>query len=166
MPIKFRCAYCNKLLGISRRKAGTVVRCPSCEGQVVVPNLEEAGLSGKHRRVSGPGGGGGGQMFEGNELDRMLEGAQGDQPSLLAHMPGVQQELANYPLGASLDVQRVPGGPMPQYPPPYGPQPGGFWRRKGTILTIIVILALGISFGIGLMVGISIGQKKAAAKSK
>jgi DNA-directed RNA polymerase subunit RPC12/RpoP len=37
MPIRFRCAYCNQLLGISRRKAGTVVRCPTCAGQVVVP---------------------------------------------------------------------------------------------------------------------------------
>src|SRR5256714_11793322 len=37
MPIRFRCAYCNQLLGIARRKAGTVVRCPTCAGQVVVP---------------------------------------------------------------------------------------------------------------------------------
>ena len=28
MPIRFRCAYCNQLMGIARRKAGTVVRCP------------------------------------------------------------------------------------------------------------------------------------------
>src|SRR2546430_16939690 len=38
MPIRFRCAYCNQLMGISRRKAGTVVRCPTCAGQVVVPD--------------------------------------------------------------------------------------------------------------------------------
>src|SRR5262245_60470883 len=37
MPIKFRCAYCNQLMGIARRKAGTVVNCPTCNGQVVVP---------------------------------------------------------------------------------------------------------------------------------
>ena len=47
MPIRFRCAYCNQLLGIARRKAGTVVRCPGCSGQVVVPSLEEAGLADK-----------------------------------------------------------------------------------------------------------------------
>jgi hypothetical protein len=40
MPIRFRCAYCNQLLGIARRKAGQVVRCPTCAGQVVVPNPE------------------------------------------------------------------------------------------------------------------------------
>src|SRR5205809_498022 len=38
MPIRFRCAYCNQLMGIARRKSGTVVRCPTCSGQVVVPN--------------------------------------------------------------------------------------------------------------------------------
>ena len=27
MPVRFRCVYCNQLLGISSRKAGTVVRC-------------------------------------------------------------------------------------------------------------------------------------------
>jgi DNA-directed RNA polymerase subunit RPC12/RpoP len=41
MPIRFRCAYCNQLMGIARRKAGTVVRCPKCAGQVVVPDPEE-----------------------------------------------------------------------------------------------------------------------------
>jgi hypothetical protein len=42
MPIRFRCAYCNQLMGISRRKAGTVVRCPTCAGQVVVPDPAQA----------------------------------------------------------------------------------------------------------------------------
>jgi hypothetical protein len=40
MPIRFRCAYCNQLMGIARRKAGTVVSCPTCHGQVVVPSPE------------------------------------------------------------------------------------------------------------------------------
>lgn len=37
MPIRFRCAYCNQLMGISRRKAGTVVKCPKCAGEIIVP---------------------------------------------------------------------------------------------------------------------------------
>ncbi len=40
MPIRFRCAYCNQLMAISRRKEGTVVRCPKCAGDIVVPSLE------------------------------------------------------------------------------------------------------------------------------
>ncbi len=42
MPIRFRCAYCNQLMAIARRKAGTVVRCPTCAGQVVVPDPGQA----------------------------------------------------------------------------------------------------------------------------
>src|SRR5207248_11693560 len=41
MPIRFRCAYCNQLMGIARRKAGTIVRCPKCAGEVIVPALPE-----------------------------------------------------------------------------------------------------------------------------
>src|SRR5262249_42175047 len=41
MPIRFRCVYCNQLLGISRRKAGTIVRCTTCEGQLIVPNPDD-----------------------------------------------------------------------------------------------------------------------------
>lgn len=37
MPIRFRCPSCTKLLGIARRKAGTVVRCPRCGIEVTVP---------------------------------------------------------------------------------------------------------------------------------
>ena len=37
MPIRFRCAYCNQLMGIGRRKAGAIVRCPRCAGEVIVP---------------------------------------------------------------------------------------------------------------------------------
>ena len=40
MPIRFRCAYCNQLMGISKRKAGTVVRCPKCAGEIIVPAPE------------------------------------------------------------------------------------------------------------------------------
>ena len=42
MPIRFRCVYCEQLLGIARRKAGTVVKCPNCAGQVIVPAPEQA----------------------------------------------------------------------------------------------------------------------------
>jgi hypothetical protein len=44
MPIRFRCAYCNQLMGIARRKAGSVVSCPGCQRQLVVPtpNAQQA----------------------------------------------------------------------------------------------------------------------------
>jgi len=38
MPIHFRCCFCNQLLGIAHRKAGTVIDCPTCRGKVWVPD--------------------------------------------------------------------------------------------------------------------------------
>jgi DNA-directed RNA polymerase subunit RPC12/RpoP len=40
MPIRFRCVYCDKLLGIARRKAGAVVNCPHCSEKLIVPTPE------------------------------------------------------------------------------------------------------------------------------
>lgn len=39
MPIQFRCPACDRMLGIARRKAGTVVKCPRCGAEVRVPAL-------------------------------------------------------------------------------------------------------------------------------
>jgi len=65
MPIRFRCAYCNQLLGIARRKAGTVVRCPTCAGQVVVPTVETnepEGQPGEEKQL----------IFERSDFDELL----------------------------------------------------------------------------------------------
>ena len=40
-PIRFRCFQCNKLLGVSRSKAGLVVACPQCSAELVVPEPVE-----------------------------------------------------------------------------------------------------------------------------
>ena len=40
MPIRFRCVYCDKLLGIGERKAGQEVTCPKCKGRMRVPAPE------------------------------------------------------------------------------------------------------------------------------
>src|SRR5262249_55853942 len=70
MPIRFRCAYCNQLLGISRRKAGTVVRCPTCAGQVVVPNVET-------EKALGPASQADEFIFERSDFDNLLNPAGG-----------------------------------------------------------------------------------------
>ena len=47
MPIRFRCKYCNQLIGIARRKSGTEVSCPTCHGRLMVPiDPAEAGNNG------------------------------------------------------------------------------------------------------------------------
>jgi len=65
MPIRFRCAYCNQLLGIARRKAGTVVRCPTCAGQLVVPNVDTD-------ETEAQGGEEGPLVFERNDFEELL----------------------------------------------------------------------------------------------
>ena len=45
MPIHFRCAHCEKLLGIARRKAGSIVNCPQCEQPLIVPTPEPGEVS-------------------------------------------------------------------------------------------------------------------------
>ncbi len=37
MPIRFRCSYCNRLLGIATRKAGMQTTCPHCGNSITVP---------------------------------------------------------------------------------------------------------------------------------
>src|ERR1700722_11078853 len=64
MPIRFRCAYCNQLLGIARLKYGTVVRCPTCAGQVVVPNSDDGPVEEKNEQEAPPAPAGGQQFFE------------------------------------------------------------------------------------------------------
>jgi phage FluMu protein Com len=145
MPIRFRCAYCNQLLGIARRKAGTVVRCPGCSGQVVVPSLEEAGL-GEDKRRPAP------AVFEGNEIDKMLE--EEEQPSVVQPGPG--------PVFASQAAGAPPPGPQagaPGRPPVPG---AGIWLSpaKATLLSVGVVVALAIAFGSGLLVGLLLALRK------
>ena len=85
MPIRFRCVYCNQLLGIARRKAGTVVRCTSCNGQIIVPEPEaaqQAASSSGSREQSrqqpvpiGP------SLFERGDIDELLRLGPPAEPS-------------------------------------------------------------------------------------
>ena len=40
MPIKFRCVQCNQLLGVSPSKVGSVVSCPRCAVELIVPEAD------------------------------------------------------------------------------------------------------------------------------
>lgn len=155
MPIRFRCAYCNQLLGISRRKAGGVVRCPSCAGQVVVPTLEEIGME-KEEAAAVPGAPPS-PLFEGNELDKLLEGVAGDQPNALPNA-GPSRPVVN-PLPAP-----TPEPASGLVPPPGFPtlsagssgRPVGIFLSpaRATLLSVLAVVALAIAFAAGLMVGL------------
>ncbi len=71
MPIRFRCVYCDKLLGIARRKAGAVVDCPQCHQPLIVPTPEpepEATAAvGSGARSS--------RLFERDDFEALLDGS-------------------------------------------------------------------------------------------
>lgn len=145
MPIRFRCAYCNQLLGIARRKAGTVVRCPGCSGQVVVPSLEEAGLSDKTASPSqrtAPA-----NPPEVNEVDKALEGAAGDQPSVV--------EPGHGPVFAS---QAAPGRPAPSVAT-RGQGMIYLTPARATLLSVIAVVTLAVVFGLGLLTGLMLAAR-------
>lgn len=168
MPIRFRCAYCNQLLGISRRKSGKVVRCPTCAGQVVVPSVDEVPDENDAPEAPAPAAGGG-QLFEGSEIDRLLEGAGGDQPSALASVgretmkpasaPAVQVPAAA-PAPAPAAVVPAPM-PMAASGPAPGARPPGLWLTpaQATLVSVLAVIALAVTFGAGLLVGLFIARR-------
>ncbi len=42
MPVRFNCPVCSQLLGIGSRKIGSVIFCPKCQGEIIVPTQEQA----------------------------------------------------------------------------------------------------------------------------
>ncbi|MCC6417930.1 MAG: hypothetical protein IT429_06725 [Gemmataceae bacterium] len=167
MPIRFRCAYCNQLMGIARRKAGTVVRCPTCSGQVVVPDPqpgdEDSPLpmpapapppAAAPPAVAKP------DLFERSDFEREMLGAPDAPRSTVGR-------------GGFVPVPQPPP-PLPpaaRYPPPppggidhesaeavtYGgsaPVPGIYLTPgKATVLAVFVVVLIGIAFFAGMLVG-------------
>jgi hypothetical protein len=160
MPIRFRCAYCNQLLGIARRKAGQVVRCPTCAGQVVVPTSEEvehAAAGGESQAASGPDGDA--PVFERSDFDQIF-----NIPSEPQAAPTGRATAATGPAAADFpryDVEPVPPAAVPPPPPPSLPDPvlpPGILLspKKATVLTVLWIVSAAAFFLIGLFVGLSI----------
>ena len=158
MPIRFRCAYCNQLLGIARRKAGTVVRCPTCAGQVIVPTVEaEPGQP--------PSSGSEPFLFERSDFDEILN-TDGDQAVALNRKPNGSDEAP-----ASVPAPAEPPGAWGTHPePPYDvqrltPAPPGAARTTGrpfaialsraqaTLLVVAAIVLLALVFAGGVLVG-------------
>ncbi|HEX4589759.1 MAG TPA: hypothetical protein VH120_07510 [Gemmataceae bacterium] len=140
MPIRFRCVYCNQLLGISRRKAGTIVRCTSCEGQLIVPEPSDAAAPAgppeqppaptEKSDASGP------KPFEAAEFDAFLEPLSAGGGPIVANPPALAKRLPTV-----AEVQS----------PVFSLTMKGLWIGVGAAL-----LALGVSFAAGLTVGLAL----------
>ena len=157
MPIRFRCAYCNQLLGIARRKAGTVVRCPTCAGQVVVPNVEldDTDSGGPSNPL----------VFERSDFEELLNpqeenavGQQKRQAVLSSSESPVALPMTEPPAGAwgthaepAFDVSRLHPQPPVSTPAP----PAGILLSpaRATLFLILGVIALAIAFGAGVLLG-------------
>jgi len=147
MPIRFRCQYCNQLLGISRRKAGTAVQCPTCHGQVMVPatGLDEPAGDGDRPGTS--------PLFEGTDFEAAFP-----RPAVEA-TPGPAFPFQPVPAPPAFDVERVEGPaavsePGPGLAPRRAPAAGLLLSpTQATLLTVAAILLLALAFGAGLLVG-------------
>ncbi len=164
MPIRFRCAYCNQLLGIARRKAGTVVRCPTCAGQVVVPAADAAPEDDKPHANQ--------PLFERSDFDELFNNPVGDarggggaavpSEAIGGTAAGTAAPPASRPgdawgTHADPDVEveplGVPRGGVPAFEPL--PRPPGIFLTpaRATILTVVIVVGLAVAFAAGLLVG-------------
>jgi phage FluMu protein Com len=141
MPIRFRCAYCNQLMGISTRKAGKVVRCPKCAGEIIVPATEGTEAPEPEPATAGP------NAFEDQHFEQHL--AAPDNVSATAAT-------------ASVPVVTPPAAAPPK-------RLGLFMPMGMLILSVgVVVLLLILMFVLGLIIGqhsANTPDSKAAARA-
>jgi hypothetical protein len=172
MPIRFRCAYCNQLMGIAKRKAGQVVTCPKCAGQVVVPAPDPA-MEEEERQAGNPAA----AFEEDEEVQKLLEYVEETKPAPVASAPPLRRAGAMpqpqpiLPMSAAAPVPAQRSAPQPTvgstYPaeidvvpmtngamPPLVPA-RGVYLTSGifTVLLVLVGLLIGLSFFLGFLLG-------------
>jgi hypothetical protein len=169
MPIRFRCAYCNQMLGIARRKAGTVVRCPTCAGEVIVPMPDDPSVAAAPEP-------GEKMLFERNDFDDVFS------PTAATPRPAEKPAVAASATGPLPSPPALP--PVPEWvqaeevptrraefdvepatrdvpaPPPVRitPAQSGILVTSAqvTMLAVAALVALLLAFGAGLLVGLSL----------
>jgi phage FluMu protein Com len=151
MPIRFRCVYCNQLLSIARRKAGAIVRCTKCEGQIIVPDANPAAtelagdeppkLRGGAKRPSDAG-----SLFERDDFEAILEPYQ---------KPAMPAAVADPP-SPSAHRERLAFNSASPSPAP-APATIALTRRQMAVAFALIVLGVGMSFALGLWLGKSMG---------
>lgn len=166
MPIRFRCVYCDRLLGISRRKAGAIVTCPHCKEKLIVPSPgpedegagKEAEKETNEDAALAPVGGVGPQLFERDDFERLLQ----PQPAFrgeAAAAPARARPASSAQVAEPLPLEPyVPQMVAPPPPTQAAPQPlpsAGIVisPARATWLSVAAVLLLAIAFGAGLLVG-------------
>ncbi len=143
MPVRFRCRYCNQLLGIAHRKVGMEVNCPTCHHAVVVPPHDSPDVDQPAPRKD--------PLFEGSDLDALLKPAIVPSPE-----PAKAAPPAPAPLPIVFDVEpfNVPRPGLPVAAPPPAAAAGvTLSPLQATLLTVGAVLVLAVAFAAGLLIG-------------
>jgi len=161
MPIRFRCVYCDKLLGIARRKAGSVVNCPQCRQPLIVPTPEPepeptAASAGPSGPPPVPG-----KLFERDDFDELLQGGatiRAPDDSRRRKKSKTYRLPAQAPLPPKpFPVERSLPAPslLPAQQPIPTAQPVGIVLTTGrlVLLVVLVLILIGLAFGGGIVVG-------------
>ena len=175
MPIRFRCASCDKLLGIARRKAGSVVNCPRCAEPLIVPtpeddydvepadDLPDVEEVPEIRQPVKAGGGGtakkpGGGLFERSDFEKLLHAEptfrtdRGPDP---VPVPG-PRTFDEHPPPPKRPTSPPPvSRPTPAVALPPVEPPSGIYLSPGraTVVSVLIVALLAAAFGGGVMVG-------------
>jgi hypothetical protein len=147
MPIKFRCVYCNQLLGIARRKAGSTVRCTTCNGELIVPDpaaateLADDGPPSPPPPVveeMPPPQADGGPLFERDDFAEVLEPFQ------------FRSSGASLKAPVKPSPQSEPRATVSPAPSPAPASPGlSLTRKQVTWAAVVIVIALGVAFAGG-----------------
>lgn len=149
MPIRFRCRYCNQLMGIARRKAGMTVKCPSCHAQVVVPQADAEAEPGPVPPPVPPPGDVPAPLFERSDFEEFLQNPTVEKP-VAPPIPSPPPPPSPF---AVMDLPSSPGIGIPSATP-RAAQPGLLLSpAQATWLTVGVIMLVALAFGAGLLVG-------------
>ncbi|WP_020472868.1 hypothetical protein [Zavarzinella formosa] len=176
MPIRFRCAHCDKLLGIARRKAGSIVNCPQCGQPLIVPTPDEEGpeddlaeadpdnqtelATDPTAKGAKPKPAASAKLFEQDDIDRLLEASPAINPRHAAGTSphpaaGTTPSRAIVPQAVTVsNGMPLPlPAPVPSALPIPVPSAGGLSVGKIIGLILIVFVLVVAAFVAGLFVG-------------
>jgi hypothetical protein len=110
MPMQFRCGSCQQLLGIAKRKAGSVVSCPTCAAKTLVPHTGgEAVQAPVRRNPTQPM-----SVFDRMDVDKLLQ--KPTRPQLVEEDSAVA--VAPPPVRRKMVFTPEPRLPEPRLPAP------------------------------------------------
>jgi hypothetical protein len=167
MPIRFRCPHCGQLMGIARRKAGSRVQCTSCTREVLVPTSDDPRVPEAPAPTapvaSSSGGSAANDPFERDDLAELFQSAP---PATVATASNSAAPTAFAPSGdpATVDAAWSPeSAGVSELPQPGERSPSRkpasesvgliLSPLQATILTVVLIVLLALSFLVGLLIG-------------